>query len=132
MSNTNNNRKNNNRTNYKKQKQNYMKWFYKEWRPTMAIIYMVLCILDYGVRPVVNYYESKVNETNNIPIEELQDLDPQVQRELINNWDDNAINIEPILNEVVHVAFGAIIGVSAYGRSQEILNRSNNNEQNSV
>lgn len=91
-------------------------WYQRAWRPSMAAIYMMLCILDYGIRPIVNYYQTKIyslSETVSI----IQDLEPTVQIQILNQSRQEAV--PPILSEFVHLAFGAILGVAAFSRGME-------------
>lgn len=88
-------------------------WYQRTWRPMMAAIYMVLCVLDYGVRPIINYYQS-TNFNLATVVKTIEPLDPIVQIEVINAAKRETIT--PILTEFVHLAFGAILGVAAFSR----------------
>lgn len=89
------------------------KWYQRMWRPTMAAIYMLLCILDYGVRPMINYYQAKDVDVIEI-VQEIKDLQPSVQMQIIEQSRQDYI--DPILTEFVHLSFGAILGVAAFSR----------------
>jgi hypothetical protein len=91
-------------------------WYQRAWRPSMAAIYMMLCILDYGVRPIVNYYQTKIYSLSQI-VETIQELEPTVQIQILNQSRQEAV--PPILSEFVHLAFGAILGVAAFSRGME-------------
>ena len=91
------------------------------WRPAMAILYLIMCTLDYVVRPLYN--EIFTAEFNAIKIaQELKGLEISVQMAALEiaaakeNWG-------PILNEFVHLAFGAIIGAAATTRGLEKTQR---------
>lgn len=88
-------------------------WYQRAWRPSMAFIYMILCVLDYGVRPMVNYFQAKEYDLPEI-IMTIQDLDPAVQVQVLTQSKQNVI--DPILTEFVHLSFGAILGVAAFSR----------------
>lgn len=88
-------------------------WYQRTWRPMMAAIYMFLCILDYGIRPMINYYQSTTFNLAAI-VETIKPLEPIVQIEVINAAKQETIT--PILTEFVHLAFGAILGVAAFSR----------------
>lgn len=89
------------------------RWYQRAWRPSMAFIYMMLCVLDYGVRPMVNYFQAKEYDLPEI-IMNITDLDPAVQVQVLSQSKQNVI--DPILSEFVHLAFGAILGISAFSR----------------
>lgn len=92
------------------------KWYQRGWRPMMAAIYMLLCVLDYGVRPMINYAFSKqYNLAETVFI--IQELDPSVQAMALTQ--SKQVLIDPILTEFVHLAFGAILGVAAFSRGSE-------------
>ena len=93
----------------------------KYWRPSMAILYLFLCLLDYGVRPVVNqYYANKFDLS--ATVEAIQPLDPAVQVKALEIAARNEI-WPPILNEFVHLAFGAILTAAATTRGLEKMKR---------
>jgi len=53
-------------------------FFQKYWRPAMAGLYMLLMVLDYGVRPMVNqYYANKFDLS--VTVEAIAPLEPTVQ-----------------------------------------------------
>lgn len=88
-------------------------WYQRTWRPMMAAIYMILCVLDYGVRPMINYYQS-TNFNLAYIVQTIEPLESVVQIEIINAAKRESIL--PILTEFVHLAFGAILGVAAFSR----------------
>ncbi len=91
-------------------------WYQRSWRPMMAFVYMLLCILDYGVRPMINYiiYKKSNNLAETVSI--IKDLDSVVQIKIIELIKEETL--KPILSEFVHLAFGAILGVAAFSRGQ--------------
>lgn len=92
------------------------KW-YQTWRPAMAYLYMILCIGDYIIRPAVNYKSNRDFDFTKA-VESVKGLDSGVQVGAIGLLKDKGF-ISPILNEFVHLAFGAVLGISAFGRNQE-------------
>lgn len=73
----------------------------KKWRPMMAWVYMAICICDFIIFPIL---WSLLQAAQGIMITE--------------QW-------LPITLEgggLIHVAMGAVLGISAYGRTQEKLN----------
>jgi len=94
------------------------KWYQRAWRPSMAFVYMILCIIDYGVRPFINYYEKNKQHDLTKIVKEIKEIsDPMVQIKLLEY--NSKEKFEPILNEFVHLAFGAILGISAFSRNEE-------------
>ena len=76
-------------------------WMTKKWRPMMAIMYMTCCLFDFAIFPimftVVQFWESSI------------------ANDAFRQW-------APITLQgggLFHVAMGAVLGVSAYGRTQE-------------
>ncbi len=50
----------------------------KYWRPSMAALYLLLCFLDYGVRPMVNQvYANKFDLS--ATVQAIEPLEPIVQ-----------------------------------------------------
>lgn len=76
-------------------------WMQKKWRPMMAIMYMMVCIFDFVVFPImfttVQFWE----------VESVNDAFRQ--------W--NPITLGG--GGLFHVAMGAVLGVSAWSRGQE-------------
>lgn len=73
-------------------------WINNKWRPAMGWAYMVMCICDFTVFPILwSLLQSLSHGT------------------VASQW-------QPLTVQgggLVHIAFGACIGVAAYGRSQE-------------
>ena len=73
-------------------------WTDKKWRPAMAWMYMIVCILDFAVFPILwsilqAYYKGEVN----------------------NQWDPLTLKGAGLF----HIAMGAVIGVTAWSRGKE-------------
>lgn len=76
-------------------------WINKRWRPAMGWMYMVVCIFDFILFPImftlVQFYET------------------QVANDAFRQW-------QPITLQgggLFHVAMGAVLGIAAYGRTKE-------------
>lgn len=79
-------------------------WMTKKWRPMMAMMYMTACIFDFVVFPIM--------------FTVVQFWETSVANDAFRQW-------APITLQgggLFHVAMGAVLGVSAYGRTQEKLN----------
>jgi len=76
-----------------------------KWRPMMAMSYMVICIFDFIVGPILY----------NV----LQYLNPDQQ---IGMW--QAITLQG--GGLYHLSMGAIVGITAHGRTKEKLAGSDN------
>ena len=76
-------------------------WMNSKWRPMMAWMYMIVCIFDFIIFPILWSI--------------VQALDPQGS---VNTpWQPLTIQGAGLF----HMAMGAIIGVTAFGRTQEKL-----------
>jgi hypothetical protein len=72
-------------------------WAKAYWRPAMGWLYMLICLVDFVVFPAISMF---------IPI--ITKL-PYVA------WQSLSLSN----GGLIHMAFGAILGVAAYGRTQE-------------
>lgn len=78
-------------------------WMNRKWRPMMAVTYMAINIFDFIVGPI--YYNIlQFHSTNGQNIDMWQSLTLQG-------------------GGLIHVAFGAILGVAAWTRGQEKIVR---------
>jgi hypothetical protein len=85
-------------------------WMQKKWRPMMALMYMSVCIFDFIAAPVL-YTAVQFWEVNTV-------------NDAFRQW-------QPITLQATgffHIAMGAVLGISAYGRSQEKIAGSAENE----
>lgn len=73
-------------------------WINKRWRPLMAWVYMAICIADFILYPVL-WSLLQAHYNGQIP-NQYQPLSLQG-------------------GGLIHLAFGAILGIAAYGRSKE-------------
>lgn len=72
-------------------------WIQRKWRPMMAIMYMVVCTLDMAVFPV------------------LWSLLQVFTHEPITQWQPLTLQGAGLF----HLAMGAVLGIAAWGRTQE-------------
>jgi hypothetical protein len=79
-------------------------WMTRKWRPMMAIMYMFCCLADFFIFPIM--------------FTVVQFWETAVQNDAFRQW----IPITLQGGGLFHVAMGAVLGVSAYGRTQEKLN----------
>jgi outer membrane biosynthesis protein TonB len=80
-------------------------WMNSKWRPMMGWMYMLVCVFDFVLAPI------------------LWSMVQAVYHGGVN------VQWQPLTLQgagLFHIAMGAIIGVSAYGRTQEKLNGANN------
>lgn len=76
-------------------------WMQTTWRPLMAMQYMITCLCDFVIFPVLwSILQAKDHGTVTIP------------------W----VPITLANGGMYHIAMGAIIGISAWGRTQEKVN----------
>jgi len=79
-------------------------WMQKKWRPAMGWMYMIICTLDMGVFPVA---WSILQTVTGQPITQWQPLTLQGAG-------------------LFHLAMGAVLGIAAFGRTQEKIAGANN------
>lgn len=76
-------------------------WLTRKWRPMMAVTYMVICIFDFILGPILNYaFFSKTGAD-------------------FNAWKPLTMSEGGLF----HIAMGAILGLAAYTRGQEKVRR---------
>jgi hypothetical protein len=83
----------------KEEKDNSAEWMQKLWRPAMGWMYMLICLADMIVFPV------------------LWSLLQAVTHSPITQW--NPLTLQGA--GLFHIAMGAVLGISAFGRTQEKL-----------
>ena len=76
-------------------------WMTKKWRPMMAIMYMICCLMDFAIFPIM--------------FTVVQFWETQAANDAFRQW----VPITLQGGGLFHVAMGAVLGVSAYGRTQE-------------
>ena len=76
-------------------------WMQKKWRPMMAIMYMFCCLCDFALFPIMFTI--------------VQFWEVQAANDAFRQW----VPITLQGGGLFHVAMGAVLGVSAYGRTQE-------------
>lgn len=72
-------------------------WMQKKWRPAMGWMYMIVCMLDMAIFPV------------------LWSLAQVVLKQPITQW--NPLTLQGA--GLFHLAMGAVLGIAAWGRTQE-------------
>ena len=79
-------------------------WIARRWRPMMGWMYMVVCSFDFVIAPVLwAFLQAKLGQP-------------------VTQW-------RPLTLEgagLFHISMGAVLGVAAYGRTQEKLGGANN------
>ena len=81
-------------------------WMQKKWRPAMGWMYMVVCTCDFVIFPVLWSILHAVLHTANMA-----------------QW--NPLTLQGA--GLFHIAMGAVLGIAAFGRTQEKLAGSANN-----
>ena len=79
-------------------------WMNSKWRPMMGWMYMLICTMDMVIFPV------------------LWSLLQAVTHTAITQW--NPLTLQGA--GLFHIAMGAVLGIAAFGRTQEKLNGANN------
>jgi len=80
-------------------------WMNSKWRPMMGWMYMVVCSFDFVIAPIL--------------------------WSLLQSLSHGAVNVQwqPLTLQgagLFHISMGAVLGIAAYGRTQEKLNGANN------
>lgn len=81
--------------------QNKEDWMQKKWRPMMAIMYMIVCVFDFVVFPIM--------------FTGVQFWEVEAVNDAFRQW--NPITLGG--GGLFHVAMGAVLGVTAWSRGQE-------------
>ena len=76
-------------------------WMTKKWRPMMAMMYMTCCLFDFALFPIMFTI--------------VQFWEVQAANDAFRQW----VPITLQGGGLFHVAMGAVLGVTAYGRTQE-------------
>jgi len=76
-------------------------WMKSYWRPAMGWLYMLICFMDFVAFPAISMFLPIITK---LPYVAWQSL-------TLSN------------GGLIHMAFGAILGVAAYGRTQEKVNK---------
>ena len=79
-------------------------WMNSKWRPMMGWMYMVVCFMDMVIFPVA------------------WSLAQTLLKQPITQW--NPLTLQGA--GLFHIAMGAVLGIAAYGRTQEKLGGANN------
>jgi hypothetical protein len=103
------------------------KWIVKYWRPCAAWIYLSICVFDFVLMPI---YTARTNLKLEQVIQVTKELREEDRLAAIttllkkNNWEPLTVAESGML----HLSFGAILGVAAYtrGRVQEAQVKNNN------
>ena len=74
-------------------------WMQKKWRPAMGWMYMIICTLDMGIFPI------------------LWSVLQTVQGQVVTQWQPLTLQGAGLF----HLAMGAVLGIAAFGRTQEKL-----------
>jgi hypothetical protein len=93
-------------TNSEEQKED---WLNRRWRPAMGWMYMAVCIFDFIVAPILWSV--------------LQFIMPSVHSGDLTQW--NPLTLQGA--GLFHMAMGAVLGLSAWGRTQEKIKASSLN-----
>ena len=79
-------------------------WMNSKWRPMMGWMYMLVCMMDMVIVPILWSLLQTTTGTN------------------ITQW--NPLTLQGA--GLFHIAMGAVLGIAAFGRTQEKLNGANN------
>jgi len=83
-------------------------WMNSKWRPAMGWMYMMVCVFDFIVFPVMYTI--------------VQFWETEAANDAFRQWQPLTLAGAGLF----HMAMGAVLGLSAWGRTQEKLNGANN------
>ncbi len=98
-------------------------WLNAYWRPTAAVVYLVICLCDFIIFPWV--FGLRAPSAHEMALA-VKDLDPQVAAVLAApraQWQPLTL----MGSGLFHVAFGAILGISAWTRGAAHIETIRNN-----
>lgn len=91
-------------------------WIGIYWRPAAAVIYLLICLFDFIIAPT---YFGVTEQPISAIIETIKELPPETQRVVLSmelsQWDPLTLKGSGLF----HIAFGAILGASAWNRGRE-------------
>jgi len=79
-------------------------WIKSYWRPSMGWLYMIMCAFDFIIFPLIMIVSPAVGAIFGVQVP-------------YNEWKSLTLSN----GGMIHIAFGAILGVAAYTRGQEKL-----------
>lgn len=85
----------------KEKKKEAEDWIQKKWRPMMAIMYMVVCIFDFIIFPVMFTI--------------VQFWETEASNDAFRQWQPLTL----VGAGLFHMAMGAVLGITAWSRGQE-------------
>jgi hypothetical protein len=96
-------------------------WYSKSWRPAAAYVYLAICVCDFIVMPMYYEYTNHMTHSQQFVGMALKFSEPASQIEALRLLGESR-SWEPITLKstgLLHMAFGAILGVAAWTRGQE-------------
>jgi hypothetical protein len=96
-------------------------WWKEAWRPAAAAVYLIICLLDFGIMPLI-YEWINASLTNQSLVDlALKFSDPAAQIQALQTLKMTRVWVPLTLqgNGMFHIAFGAILGITAFTRGQE-------------
>lgn len=95
-------------------------WYMKSWRPAAAYVYLFICLSDFVLMPVYYEYAKRIHSSEFVQLA-LKFPEGITQIEALRVIRQNE-SWEPLTLQATglfHIAFGAILGVSAWTRSRD-------------
>lgn len=90
-------------------KQEKEDWMNKKWRPAMGWMYMVVCVFDFVLFPIM--------------FTSVQFWETEAVNDAFRQWQPITLTGAGLF----HMAMGAVLGITAWSRGQEKINGVNNN-----
>lgn len=98
-------------------------WYKKTWRPTMAFIYLLICLFDFVLAPTyIEMQNSKDQLTEQLAkINEFDKFSESIQQEIVKSLTETR-EWKPLTLQgggLIHLAFGALLTGAAITRGLE-------------
>lgn len=91
-------------------------WSIANWRSIAAVVYLVICVFDFMIVPIwVGWHNERLTQI----IADITPLSPAVQTVILNHRLDQWQPLTLGSGGLFHIAFGAILGVSAWSTGRE-------------
>jgi hypothetical protein len=98
-------------------------WNIANWRSIAAVVYLSICVFDFVLVPIwVGWHTASLTQI----IADITPLSPQVQTVILNHRLDQWQPLTLGSGGLFHIAFGAILGVTAWSTGRERITEMRN------
>lgn len=95
-------------------------WYTKSWRPFAAYVYLFICLNDFVFLPAYYEYSKRIQESQYVEMalkfpQGASQIEALKALQKSQSWEPLTLQATGLF----HIAFGAILGVSAWTRSRD-------------